>query len=129
MITPADIRFWTDITVSADDCARLAVAAEARLNADGGYSIVGEQRKQLLCYLAAAMLESRTTPSRKQAESIGSYSYTAKSTAFTNGWYDVYHELLVSLIEDAGSPSSTNGGIVVRMIDAELVRLNREFHP
>ncbi|HJJ36352.1 MAG TPA: hypothetical protein O0X27_04140 [Methanocorpusculum sp.] len=129
MITPDDLWFWTEYRVPADECARLSKSAEAKLAADGGYCLDDVLQVQLECYLAAGMLESRAGDCRKQSESIGSYSYSKKSTEHTNGWYDSYYELLDLFIARAASPSSTNGGIVHRSADEHIIHLNREFLP
>lgn len=128
MLTPADIRFWTDIEVSEEECRRFSAVAETRLNADGGYALLGELRVQLLSYLVAALVVGKQSPDRKTSERIGDYSYTLQvSSGNSNGWYDVYQELLNALIVESGAPSSSNGGIVEHTVDWDMIQLNREY--
>jgi len=127
MVTAADIKFWTRLIVSDEDATRFSQAAEARLKVDGGKSITGELRTQLLCYLIGDMVAATTGEGTSTSETIGGYSYSTSSTSTTKTtWLEKYTALRKAVAGAAGTPTEDNGGIVTRE-DTDMMQLSRKY--
>ncbi|HJJ36453.1 MAG TPA: hypothetical protein O0X27_04680 [Methanocorpusculum sp.] len=124
MATPADVLRWTGLEISPADCTFFDAAAETQLDADGGMAIAGTMRTQLICYLIASRIACRGPSAQKQSETLGDYSYSRRSSTGSSVWYDWYRELLDSLTAADGMPTETNGGIVERTVDTDLIALH-----
>lgn len=119
MVTSSDLKFWCGLDVSEEDAARYTAAVVPEFAADGGASLPPELQTEALCYLTAAKIANKDAASGLQSESLGSYSYTRKSSASSSRWLDLYREML--------SRVSAVSGSLVRRADADIVRMNWRY--